>query len=157
MVDPHTIATFAFARMRRDPTFAQTFPWVRNTVVCVESDIADDVLTGQIAHYFSETGGTIACYFPRDQRFMFMAVGAPIKAREGEPPTEPTPGVRQMRDNRENPLTIGEVVNKLYEQRQGDYSYLPTYDPRTGVKHAAQPPLFGEASTVEIEKELALT
>jgi hypothetical protein len=157
MVDPHTIATFAFAQVRRDPSFGSRFPWVRNTIVCVESDLVDDVLTGQMVHYFAETGGTVACYFPRDQRFMFVFVAPPVIAKDGEPAPQPTPGVREVKDSRENPMTIGEVVNRIYEQRKGDYSYLPKWDPRTGIQEPQQPPLFGEVSTVEIEKQLALT
>lgn len=157
MVDPHTIATFAFAQMRRDPAFGSRFSWVRNTVVCVESDLVDDVLTGQMVQYFKETGGTIACYFPHDQRFMFVYVGKPVIAEEGQTPPQPTPGVRHVQDSRENPMTVGEIVNAIYEQRKGDFSYLPKWDPKTGIQESQEPPLFGEASTVEIEKQLALT
>jgi len=157
MVDPHTIATFAFAQMRRDPAFGPRFPWVRNTIVCVESDLVDDVLTGQMVHYFGGTGGTVACYFPSDQRFMFVYVGAPVIASAGQEPPTPPPGVRHVRDSRENPITIGELVNTLYEQRKGDYSHLPNWNTETGFQESQEPPLFGEASTVEIEKQLALT
>jgi hypothetical protein len=158
VVDPHTIASFAFAQMRRDPAFGSRFPWVRNTVVCVESDLMDDVLTGQMVHYFRETGGTVACYFPRDQRFMFVYVGKPVVAEEGQPPPQPTPGVRQMEDSREHPMTVGEIVNAIYEQRNSDFSYLPTWSAETGIQESHWgKPLVGEASTVEIEKQLALT
>lgn len=157
MVDAHTIATFAFAQMRRDPEFGARFPWVRNTIVCVDSDLVDDVLTGQMVHYFGETGGTIACYYPREQRFMFAYIDVPVIAKDGEPPPQPTPGVREVKDSQENPMTIGQLVNALYEQRKGDFSYLPTYDPRTGIQESRKVSPVGEASTVEIEKDLALT
>lgn len=157
MVDSHTIATFAFAQMHRDPAFGPRFPWVRNTIVCVESDLAEDVLFGQMVHYFTETGGTLACYFPRDQRFMFIYVDAPVLAGEGReklPP--PTPGVRHVQDSRENPITIGELVHAIYKRRQGDFGYLPKWSAPMGFQESDQG-LYGEASTAEIEKQLALT
>lgn len=159
MVDPHTIATFAFAQMRRDPDFASRFPWVRNTVVCVESDLVDDVLVGQMTHYFRETGGTLVCYFPHDQRFMFVYVGVPVISNDGKPvpPPPAAPGVKQVQDSRENPITVGAIVNSIYQQRQGDFSYLPKYSAATGIQESQGAPLFGEASTAEIEKQLALT
>jgi hypothetical protein len=109
-----------------------------------------------MVHYFGETGGTVACYYPRDQRFMFAYVGVPVIAKDGEPPPTPTPGAREVKDSRDNPMTIGELVNALYEQRKGDYSHLTTWD-GTGFQEPWQGPLVGEASTVEIEKKLALT
>lgn len=155
MVDPHTIATFAFAQLRRDPAFGPRFPWLHNTIVCVESDLAEDVLSGQMVHYFGETGGTIACYFPDDQRFLFIQAGVP-ETGTGEMPPPKRPGVREMRDSRENPLTIGELVNAIYKQRQGDWSHLPRWNAQTGFADPQQP-LFGEVSTIEVEKQLALT
>jgi len=57
--------------------------------VCGKSDLAEDVLTGQMVHYFAETGGTIARYFPGDQRFMFIRVGVPLMpSRGGEKPPD---------------------------------------------------------------------
>jgi len=61
-----------------------------------------------------------------------------------------------MKDSRENPITIGELVNAIYRQRQGDWSHLPKWDTQTGFEEPEQP-LFGEVSTVEIEKQLTLT
>lgn len=142
MVDAHTIATFAFAQMRRDPEFGPRFPWVRNTVVCVESDLVDDVLIGQMVHYFPE-GGTIACYYPRDQRFMFVSVAAPRRPEKDE---QLDPATISAHDaNRQ--LTVGMIVDAIYRNRGGDWGHLPVWAP----EHV------GEASTVEVEKKLALT
>jgi hypothetical protein len=62
-----------------------------------------------------------------------------------------------MRDSRENPITIGELVDAIYKKRQGDFSRLPKWSAQTGIVEPPQSHLFGEASTVEIEKQLALT
>ncbi|OBF91043.1 hypothetical protein A5791_15785 [Mycobacterium sp. 852002-51163_SCH5372311] len=156
MVDAHTIATFAFAQMRRDPDFGARFPWVRNTVVCVESDLASDVLEGQVAHYFPEGGATIACYYPRDHRMMFIQVGGPYKPDEAPPP----PAHAMTAHNVKNELTIGMIVDAIYHKRGGDFSHLPIYGQGRGGKaarHDDGAPLMGEASTREVEKKLALT
>ncbi|MCV7424392.1 hypothetical protein H7K45_27985 [Mycobacterium yunnanensis] len=143
MVDAHTIATFAFAQMRRDPGFGPRFPWVRNTVVCVESDLVDDVLVGQFAHYFPE-GGTVACYYPQDQRFMFIQVGAPQSP--GTARGAPHPDTLHAHD-KQRKLTMGMVIDSIYRDRDGDYAHLPRFT-------SAQ---IGEASTVEVEKTLLFT
>lgn len=142
MVDPHTIATFAFAQMRRDPTFGPRFPWVRNTVVCVETDLADDILSGQMVHYFPG-GGTIACYYPTKQRFMFIWIDAPYSRNRA--PKEYGGGTIVMHDTLRQP-TIGMLMDSLYKERQDDRS--------PSTSHARGQ--FGEASTAEIEKILAL-
>jgi hypothetical protein len=46
-------------------------------------------------------------------------------------------------------LTIGMLVDSIYMHREGDYSDLPRYG--TGTL------LVGETSTVEAERQLALT
>lgn len=136
MVDPHTIATFAFAQMIRDPEFRSRFPWLRNTIVCVESDLAADVLSDRAAHHFPD-GGTLACYYPADQRFMF------IHARPGlaEELSNESIVARDVRRT----LTVGMLVDSIYHHRNGDYSDLPRYEG-----------LIAEASTKEVEKSLAL-
>ena len=141
MVDTHTIATFAFAQRRRDPDFGPRFPWIRNTVVCVESDLADDVLSGQMLHYFPE-GGTIACFYPREHRMMFIWVDKPEKPGE----REPHPTTIQAHDAHRK-LTMGMLVDSIYRDRHGDWSHLPRWER----------PRVGDVSTVAIEKKLALT
>jgi hypothetical protein len=145
MGDVHTLATFAFAQMRRDPAFRAEFPWVRDTVVCVESDRMDDVLSGQMAHYFPG-GGTIACYYPDDHRFMFVRVDAPGQATGAEnlADGECTDDGRLVVDDKDATLTIGMVVDTIYRDNNGDYSHLPTFERHVGV-----------ASTVEVEKALS--
>ncbi|OBG78540.1 hypothetical protein A5701_15460 [Mycobacterium sp. E3305] len=148
----HTIATFAFAQMRRDPGFAVRFPWVRNTVVCVESDLAADVLDGQVAHYFPGVQATIACYYPRDHRMMFIRVEGPYKADDKSRDPDAITA-----DNSAGQLTIGMLVDSIYRHRGGNYSDLPVFG-RWQAGKPSQPGsvLVGEASTIEAEKKLAL-
>lgn len=108
MVDVHTIATFAFARLERDPAFRRDFPWVRNTIICVESDLASAVLDCQMRHYFPD-GGTAAVYYPSDKQFTFIAVGAP----QGEEVT--------FADNsRGDEITMGALVDAIHSRDRGD-------------------------------------
>jgi len=136
MADPHTIATFAFAQMRRDPEFRGQFPWLRNTIVCVESDLTADVLSDRTTHHFPD-GGTLACYYPDDQRFMF------IHAKPGL--VEELSSESVVANDAGRTLTIGMLVDSIYSHRNGDYSDLPKFAGRVA-----------EASTKEIEKSLAL-
>lgn len=138
MVDAHTIATFAFAQLRRDPSFGPKFPWVRNTVVCVESDLANDVLTNMASHYF-EQSCTIACYYPAEHRFMFIRVDGPHQP--GTPGANKNPGADVANDSR-GEITIGMLVDSIYSS-QMDLDKLANQ-------------MVGEISTVDVEKALTL-
>jgi hypothetical protein len=138
MVDSHTVATFAFAQLRRDPSFGPKFPWIRNTVVCVESDLATDVIEGMAARYFPD-GSTLACYYPAAQRFMFIQIDGPHKA--STPEAEPRVGVAH---NRFGAFTVGMLVDAVYAGRT-DWDDLPAF----GQDRA-------EVSTAEVEKHLSL-
>jgi hypothetical protein len=118
MADTHTIATFAFTQMRRDPAFRAEFPWVRNTVVCVATDRVDDVLSGQMARHFPD-GGTIACYYPEQHLFMFLRVDAPGRARGGEHVGDGhyTDDGRLVMEDTGATMTIGTVVDAVYQSR----------------------------------------
>lgn len=139
MVDAHTIATFAFAQLRRDPSFGPKFPWVRNTVVCVESDLVTEVIEGMSAHYFPD-GGTLACYYPSEQRFMFINV-------DGPHPAGARPRGDDVAHNRYGTFTVGMVVEAVYAGNQ-NWDDLPRFS--SGSSRPA------EVSTVQIEKKLAL-
>jgi hypothetical protein len=138
MADPHTVATFVFAQLRRDPSFGPQFPWVRNTIVCIESDLASDVLNNMAAHYFPERC-TIACFYPSEHRFMFIQTDGPHKP--GTPGAKIRPGVDVANDARSE-ITIGFLVDSIYSSHK-DWD---------GLK--AQ--MVGEVSTVQIEQSLSL-
>jgi len=74
--DPHAVATFGFAQHNRDAEFREVkYPWVRNTVACIDDDPADDVVTERMKHYFPD-GGTVAVHCRSDGRMKFLKVGA---------------------------------------------------------------------------------
>lgn len=132
MVDPHTAATFAFAQLQRDPAFRKRFSWLRNTIVCVESDLLAEVINDRMSHYFPD-GGSIACYYPAEQRLMFVQA-VPKDSPLRRPPA-PNDDVLAL----ERPeTTIGMVVD--YVLHSADFKVS-----------------FGEASTAEIEKRLAFS
>lgn len=135
MVDSHTVATFAFAQLRRDPSFAARFPWVRNTVVCVDSDLASDVLEGMSTHYFPE-GATVACYYPTQHRMMFIMADGPKPATE-------RPAGTSVISNRLGTLTIGMLVDAIYA---GSHDWDAMFSSERA-----------EVSTVTVEQNLALT
>ncbi|BBZ80035.1 hypothetical protein MANY_53720 [Mycolicibacterium anyangense] len=71
MTDPHTTATFIFAKLQRDAKFRKKYPWLHNTVVCVEWDYMAEVVNDRMAQHFPD-GGSIACYYPREHRMAFV-------------------------------------------------------------------------------------
>lgn len=136
MVDPHTIATFSFAQLRRDPDFRPRFPWLQNTVVCVESDLATDVLEGMKEHYLAGKYATLACYYPEEHQFRFLKIVGPY-TRESRPEIDPA----HVAHNRRGEFTIGMLIGAVYFDVDDDIAALTR----------------GEFSTVEVEKKLALT
>lgn len=101
--DPHTLATFAFAQLQRDPSFRQRFPKLRNVFVCVESDLMEDVRR-EATHHFPD-GGEIACYFPHRQRLMFV--------RHAGRSTFPNAGEVLPASDEDGAMTIGMIVDML--------------------------------------------
>lgn len=114
MVDAHTIATYAFAQLRRDPTFNERLPWVRNTIVCVDSDLVDDVLFGQVREHFPR-GASIACYFPDRKQFIFFYAKNP---KPGAKPGDSSPDA-VVAHNRHD-LTMGMVADTIQMSRRSE-------------------------------------
>ncbi|MGB3676214.1 MAG: hypothetical protein WA988_17415, partial [Candidatus Nanopelagicales bacterium] len=74
--DPHTIATFGFAQKNRDAEFRDSeYPWVRNTVVCIDTDPSEDTVVERLATYFPD-GGTLAVHCRGVSRMKFLKAGA---------------------------------------------------------------------------------
>ena len=77
--DPHTIATFGFAAANRDPEFRDgSHDWVRDTVVCIDDDQADDVIVERLKHYFFNSG-TVAVHCRSASRLRFLKVGGDVE------------------------------------------------------------------------------
>jgi hypothetical protein len=128
-VDPHTQATFAFAQLQRDPSFRARFPKLRNVYVCVESDLAEDV-TRQAKEHFPD-GGQIACYYPKDQRIMFVRHGG--RGHLSGPADE----VIQA-NNRAGAITIGMLVDTITQ----DPNWMDEI-PEASTREVERLPLFG--------------
>lgn len=133
MADPHTTATFAFAALQREPEFRKAFSWLHNTIVCIESDTMAEVVNDRMTRLFPD-GGSIACYFP-DRRRMYFAQAVP---RSSPRRREPLSG-DDILNLQEATTTVGAVFDWLASQN--------------GIDSVE----FGEVSTVEVEKKLALT
>ncbi|WP_231894613.1 hypothetical protein [Gordonia sp. 852002-51296_SCH5728562-b] len=74
--DPRTIATFGYAQHNRKAEFRDVeYPWVRNTVACIDDDPADDVVVERLSHYFPD-GGTVAVHCRAAGRMKFLKVAA---------------------------------------------------------------------------------
>ena len=59
--DRHTTATIGFVEKVRDPQIRNgNLSWVRNTVICTESDLADGVIGERVGHYFPSVPSTAA-------------------------------------------------------------------------------------------------
>jgi hypothetical protein len=56
----HTAATIGFISKNRDPEIRRgDLSWVRNTLICVETDLADAVLSERGGYYFPTTPRTV--------------------------------------------------------------------------------------------------
>lgn len=92
--------------------------------MCIESDLIEDVRRQAQEHF--PHGGEIACYFPRDHRFMFV--------RHGGQGRLPGDGEMLEADDKRGKMTIGMIVDMI------------TKDP-DWMDHG-----IGEVSTREVEK-----
>ncbi|WP_440711957.1 hypothetical protein [Gordonia sp. FQ] len=80
--DPRTVATFGFAAQNRNPEFRDgDHSWVRNTIVCIDDDSADDVVVERLKHYFPD-GGTVGVHLRSASRMKFLKVGRGVDAEE---------------------------------------------------------------------------
>jgi len=145
-MNPHTVAALAFARLRTKPSFRRLYPWLRNTVVCVETDLASEVQE-RMLHLLPEGGeGSVACYFPSRQMFIFMPVGVATGAQ----PPEEVPGFKTLFTSDDVPhdqMTMGQAFGTA-DLLSDRLKSLPT---------TRRPDRIGIESTTEIEKELART
>lgn len=113
--DRRTNATLLFVENDRDVEFREgdEFGWVRNTVISVDTDLADMVLTDRAGHYFPKVGSTAGVWMPNG-RMMFLKV---------EPGGHLSPEEREARiaDNSDNApatahgnTTMAMLVDAIY-------------------------------------------
>lgn len=74
-----------FLAKNREVQFRESssFGWVRNTVVCLDTDLADMVITDRAYHYFPTMASTAAVLLPRNE-FKFIRTGAAQKTSPEE-------------------------------------------------------------------------
>lgn len=143
MVDPHTVATFAFAMLARDPELRRRRWWLPNTLVCVESDLIADVLYGSAEHYFPEGDTTLAVYYPDQQQFMFVNIV----------PKEMNKNTLTLEESRRQAgkLTMHRIIERVYAGKvdRGDLPFVELPRPDGSLVHTV--------STAEIERRLVLS
>lgn len=107
---PHAIATFGFASENRKPKFRHgEYDWVRNTLVCLSSDVADDAIAERLATYFSERA-TVASFDEASRRMRFITVD-PGKGIETNPQRT---CVEDGTMRASGDVTIGMLVDTIY-------------------------------------------
>lgn len=62
--DPHTVATFGFASHNRHPEFRESRPYLTNTVVAIDPDIAEEVWIERGNTYFANKPRSAAVWIP---------------------------------------------------------------------------------------------
>lgn len=86
VVDRHNTATMGFLTKNHDDVeFREgpTFGWVRNTVVCLDTDLADMVISDRAYYYFSTVPSTAAVLLPHNE-FKFIGTSAGQKTSPEE-------------------------------------------------------------------------
>jgi len=113
--DRHNTAFLGFMAKDRDVEFreGEDFGWVRNTVVCIDSDLADAVVTDRAYHYFPTLTSTAAVSVADgpDERLKFMIIGAGHKPTAQEKAsTDANEGLMQAKGS----LTMGMLIEAIY-------------------------------------------
>jgi hypothetical protein len=76
--DRHNVATMGFLTKDRDTNFrdGESFGWVRNTVVAIDTDLADMVIADHAVHYFPTSPSTAGVLLPDDvMKFIWTSPG----------------------------------------------------------------------------------
>lgn len=116
--DPHTDVTFQYAARNHDPEFrnSEAVAWVRNTVISLHSDQADEAIADRAATYFAGRPSTAGVLLP-DGIMKFIHVN------EGQNPDSTTEGDGQLKARGQ--LTMGMLVSSVYStgwvDRVGDF------------------------------------
>jgi hypothetical protein len=111
----HTVATFGFSGKDRDPEFRHgDYAWVRNTLVCLDTDLSDSAISERSSFYFPETPSTAGVFMPND-RMKFIKIAPGGKPEPDQPaafedssvdgPIKATGGAS---------MTMGMLVDSIY-------------------------------------------
>lgn len=113
--DPHTEVTFRYASKNRDPEFrnSKDFSWVRNTVIALHSDLANEVYADRAATYFAGRPSTAGVLLP-DGVMKFIRTDGPGTVDERTEPAAETvdrsDGPLQARGS----VTMGMLISTIY-------------------------------------------
>jgi hypothetical protein len=108
----HNTATLNFMAKDRDADFreGESFGWVRNTVVCIDTDFADMVIADRAYHYFPTSSSTAAVLMPNDT-LMFIWIA------KGRPPDDTDTAAAESNDGpiqAHGDTTMGMLVDSIY-------------------------------------------
>ncbi|MGW0359210.1 hypothetical protein ACWDXV_33900 [Nocardia nova] len=112
--DPHTGATFGYALRNLDPEFrnSESFSWVRDTVIALHSDQADDAFSDRTATYFPNRPTTAGVLLP-DGIMKFIRSAGPAGAAPADWAAESGEGEEGNFQAR-GALTMGMLVSTIY-------------------------------------------
>lgn len=108
----HNTATLNFMAQDRDVDFreGESFGWVRNTVVCIDTDFADMVIADRAYFYFPTSSSTAGVSMPNG-RMMFIWIG------EGRAPDDDDTVAADLEDGpikAHGDTTMGMLVDSIY-------------------------------------------
>ncbi|MGW4849434.1 hypothetical protein [Nocardia brasiliensis] len=108
--DSHTAVTFGYVFKNLDPEFrdSEDFSWVRNTVIALASDRADEVFSDRSATYFSGRSSTAGVLLPNGVMKFVNSDSGRQPADHSDQASADSPLVAR------GPLTMGMVVDTIY-------------------------------------------
>lgn len=121
--DPHTKVTFGFASKNRDPDFRHgTYSWVRNTLIALDVDEAEEVIVDRGGTYFRDRPSTAGVLLPDGvMRFIKVEPGTP---QSGQAPSSARPddeGGANGPIRATGTVTMGMLVDSIYSGNWTDY------------------------------------
>ncbi len=106
---PHASMVFLYLEKDRDPAFRNDeYVWVRNTLLALDGDDPDEVITDRSAVYFSGRPSTAGVLLPSGRMKFFHIT--PGMRSSGE---NPDPEVTQVRGGGVTMGMLAEVTNKM--------------------------------------------
>jgi hypothetical protein len=112
----HTMAMFGFTSKNRDPEFRDgDYSWVRNTLVCLSTDLSDSVITERSSFYFPETPSTAGVFMPNDRmKFIKIAPGGKLEPGQATAAKADTSVDGPIKAMGGATMTMGMLVDSIY-------------------------------------------
>lgn len=112
--DRHTTATIGFVEKIRDPQLVSgNLSWVRNTVICTETDLVDGVISERAGHYFPSAKST-AAVLRSSGRMQFIVATPGEQLTPGQ--AEETTASQELNGTpvARGAVTMGMMVDSIY-------------------------------------------